>query len=147
MKEKRRLSDTLFLSESNPLEFEIQYERKFNKFQDILSFKTDKEENLININYGEYNITSEAIRNGNNQVFNFVKSCNDSLVIHFPYGGTVSGVRLFKDSIVSNLPCKSLFYGFMDKKNYLKFSKRNIGRYYVRFNACHWGNNFWLTIE
>lgn len=147
---KRSLKETLFISSQTPLHIEIKYKRTYNTSQGIFRFKTSKEEyleNNINIKYGAYNITSESVRNGKECVINYTKNCNDSLTIHFPYGGTISGATLYKDSIKLDIPYKSISYGMMDEKNYLKFSKADIGSYYVRFGACHWGNEFWLTIK
>ena len=148
--EKKYITDTLYVSKKNPLCIEIKFIRSLNSDQDDIRFKTNENKyqyNKIRIKYGEYNINSESVRNGEEQIFNFTESCNDSLIIHFPYGGTVSGVSIFKDSTKLDSPIKSVSYGIMQEKNYLKFSKEEKDRYYVRFVACHWGNEFWLTIK
>ena len=65
----------------------------------------------------------------------------------FPYGGTVSGAILYIDSIQTKKEFKSISYHYGGKGNFIKFSKADIGRYYVDFGSCHWGGEFWLTIK
>ena len=147
---KRSITDTLLVREKDPLQIEIKYKRSQTLEQGNIHFKTDENKylgNNIRINHGEYDIDVDAVRDGGEQILSFAKSCNDSLIVHFPYGGTISGVSLYKDSTELDAPIKFVSYGIMDEKNYLKFSKEEKGRYYVRFAACHWGNEFWLTIK
>lgn len=148
--EKRINADKLFVSKKIPLQIEIIFKRKLSASQSLINFKTDDDNyqnNDIRIIYGEYYIDSESVRSGKEQILNFSESCNDSLTIHFPYGGTVSGAAIFKDSTELDSPVKYVSYGMLEEKNYLKFSQKEKGRYYVRFGACHWGNEFWLTIK
>jgi len=143
-------SGTFYLNKKHPIKVEIKYRRLASKQQENFKFRTNQSgylENVIKIKYGKHMITSESVRNGKDQILDFTESCNDSLTVHFPYGGTISGVSLYKDSASLESPYKSVSYGIGDEKNYLKFSKADIGRYYVRFGACHWGNEFWLTIK
>jgi len=148
--EQRSITDTLLVSGKSPLRIEIKFKRSLETNQANFSFKTNTNNYLnndIRIKYGVYHINSESVRNGEEQFLNCTESCNDSLTIHFPYGGTVSGVSLYKDSTELGPPIKSVSYGIMEEKNYLKFSKEEKGRYFVRFGACHWGNEFWLTLK
>ncbi|MFT5820063.1 MAG: hypothetical protein ACI8ZM_001297 [Crocinitomix sp.] len=144
------VTDTLYFNEKNPLELVLVYKIEALKKQNSFSFKTDHEDylqNTIQLNYGKYSITTETIQAGNEQVLNLSETCNDSLTVHFPYGRTVSSVSLYKDSLRSAAPHKSISYGILDEINYLKFSKADIGSYFVSFGSCHWGNEFRLTIQ
>ena len=147
---KMNPSEKIFINKRKSLVCKLIYKRTLNKKQEEFTFKTNQKEymkNCIKIVYGAYDITHNPIREGKEQVVNFTQSCNDSIRVYFPYGGTISGASLYKDSISIGSPYKNVSYGIGDENNYLKFSRNDIGRYYVRYGACHWGNNFWLTIK
>lgn len=147
----RSLDDVLFIRKKHPLKIEIEFIRDSTAInQQKITFKTNQNEylnNTIEVNYGKYVITSDMIRKGKEKIIDFSKSCNDSLIIDFPYGGTVSNVSLHK-SPSSNAPSyKHISYGIGDKNKSIKLNKSDLGRYYVKFGSCHWGNDFWLTIK
>lgn len=143
-------TDIVDLKKKKPLTVKLEYKRARNKKQEEFTFKSDQKgfvENNIQIEYGSHYISHESVRSGKETVLSLTESCNDSIRVYFPYGGTFSGATLYKDSISFDTPYKSVSYGFGDPVNYIKLSKKDIGRYYVRYGACHWGNSFWLDIE
>lgn len=150
----------LYLNKRKPLQCKLTFKRNLDKNQSEFTFQTHHKEflkNKIKINYGVYSITHEPIKEGREVIVNFSQSCNDSIRVYFPYGGTVSSVSLKKDKDSTSIkpPLRTISYmiGFREdyekegEKNYFTFSRSDIGKYYVNFSSCHWGNNFWLTIK
>ena len=143
-------NDTLYVNKKNSLELTLKYNISNLEEPKYLNFKTNQSnylENFIKINHGNQIISSTEIKDGKEQVINVSESCNDSITVHFPHGGTITTVSLYKDSLSSKYPIKSISYEMMNYENYIKFSKAEIGRYYVRFGSCHWGNEFWLVVK
>jgi len=143
-------NDTLYVNKKNSLELTLKYSISNLEKPKYLKFKTnlpDYLENFIKISHGKHIISSEEIDERKEQIINVSESCDDSIIVHFPFGGTISTVSLYKDSLSSKPPLKSISYGMINYENYMKFSKAEIGRYYVRFSSCHWGNNFWLVVK
>ncbi len=143
-------SDIVYVDEKNPLEIELKYiisEHNRPSHFKFMSDLTKYIENTVQLNYGAFSISHKAIKEAEEQVFNLTESCNDSIRIHFPRGGTRSSATLYKDSIFTDSPYRRVSYLIMDEENYLTFLKEDIGRYYVRYMSCHWGNEFWLRIQ
>jgi len=143
-------SDVVYLDEENPLAIELKYTIPEHNRPSHFKFMTDLPEyleNTVQLNYGAFFIMHKDIQEAEEQVFNLTESCNDSIRVHFPRGGTRSSATLYKDSISTDSPYRRVSYLIMDEGNYLTFSREDIGRYYVRYMACHWGNNFWLRIK
>lgn len=142
-------STILHVKKRKPLLLELKHRITDSQNPRYLKFKTNHPDflkNKIEMLYGSYIISNEDIRKGVEQVFKITESCSDSIVVRFPYGGTVSGVTLYKDSSSLDTPYKSISYMFK-QKNYLKFSKNEIDKYYISYRSCHWRNNFWLVLK
>lgn len=143
-------TDTFLLSENKSLKLKVRYKISTSEPASLFSFKTNLKkylDNQIKLSYGQYLITSREIREGKELLINISESCQDSVRVEFPYGGTVSSAVLYSDSSSAKRELKSITYDLMEKGNYFVFSKTDIGRYYVDFGSCHWGNEFWLTIK
>lgn len=144
-------SETFKFNKRRPLKLKVTFKRDYNKKQELFKFKTNHREyleNSIKVEYGTYKISSKSIRKGTEQIVNISESCTDSIAISFPYGGTITSVIFYKDSLqLAAEPFKRTTYGIGDKNNYLKFSKADIGIYHVGFSSCHWGNDFVLHIK
>jgi hypothetical protein len=143
-------NDTIVLSKKSSISLKVNYKINSAEKPTKLTFMTNMDKyitNHINLNYGRYEITSQDIKEGKEQFINVSESCQDSIKMSFPYGGTISSVSLFSDSSQIKKKYKSISYELMDTGNYFTLSKADIGRYYVNFGSCHWGNSFWLTIK
>jgi hypothetical protein len=143
-------ADGFYLKGGKVSEFEVKFKIPSNIENSSIKFKTDFIqflENAIKVDYGKFTISYDDIKNGKEQIVNISESCEDSLKISFPYGGSVSSVSLYKDSISTKKPYKSISYSHGEDNNSLTFSKSDIGRYYINFSSCWWENKFWLTIE
>ena len=143
-------TDTLYCNEKHPLKLKGKYKIDDSLSVSLFKFKTDDPDylnNEIKVFYGEYFISSKEIRDRKEQVISVSESCSDSIRVYFPYGGTVSSASLYNDSTSTTKAYKSICYGFGDANNHLTFSKADVGRYFVSFGSCHWGNDFWLTIK
>ena len=144
------LTDTTFLSKNSPLTFKVKYKLISSDKPTTFSFKTNLDKystNQIKLNYGQYLIRTSDITAGKEQFINVSESCQDSIKVFFPYGGTVSGATLYSDTSLTKNVFKSLSYGIFEEGNFLKFTKSDVGRYFVDFGSCHWGGEFWLTIK
>ena len=144
-----KAKDTLLLKKNSPIKLKVKY--KIVTYKDTkFTFKTNQNKylnNHINIFYGQHIITTKDIRGGKEQFINVTESCQDSIKVFFPHGGTVSSATLYNDSSQSKKEFKSVSYGIMDEENFITFTKADLGRYFVDFGACHWGGEFWLTIK
>jgi hypothetical protein len=144
------LTDTTFLSKNSPLTLKVKYKIQSSDKPTTFSFKTNLDKystNQIKLSYGQYMVTTSDIRSGKEQFINVTESCQDSIKVFFPYGGTVSGATLYSDTTQTKKEFKSLSYGIMEEGNFLTFTKADVGRYFVDFGSCHWGGEFWLTIK
>ena len=142
-------TDTLIINKNHAAEIRIQFMMD-NAGMTFRAFKFSSDQsnylaNEMKFEMGTDYISVKQIRSGEEVLVNFPEKCADSIKVYFPYGGTQSGASLYADS-VNEKALKSVSYGIGEEGNYLWFSKKDIGRYYVRFGACHWGNNFWLTV-
>lgn len=141
--------DTLILTKNRPIKLKVIYKimpRKALTF----NFKTNRKkyyDNTVHIIYGTHIIESKNIREAKEQYVNITESCQDSISVYFPEGGTVSSATIYTDSSATKKEFKSISYGLGDSDNFITFSKSDIGRYYVDYGSCHWGGNFWLTIK
>ena len=145
-----KLTDTIFLSKNSPITLKVKYKIQSSYKPTTFSFNTNLDKystNQIKLSYGQYLITTSNIRAGKEQFINVSESCQDSIKVFFPYGGTVSGATLYSDMTQTKKEFKSLSYGIMEEGNFLTFTKADIGRYFVDFVSCHWGGEFWLTIK
>ncbi|WP_276979160.1 hypothetical protein [Flavobacterium filum] len=144
------LTDTTFLSKNSPLSLKVKYKIQSSEKPNSLSFKTNFDKystNQIKLSYGQYLITTSEIRARKEQFINVSESCQDSIKVIFPYGGTVSSAILYSDSTSTKKKIKSVSYHLGGDGNFINFSKSDIGRYYLDFGSCHWGGEFWLTIK
>lgn len=143
-------TDTTFLSKTSPLRLRVKYKLQSSEKPTSFSFKTNLGKylnNQIKLNYGQYLVTTSDIRAGKEQFINVSESCQDSIKVSFPYGGTVSDATLYSDSTESKKELKSVSYQFRGDGNFIYFTRADIGRYYVAFVSCHWEGEFWLTIR
>lgn len=141
--------DTLVLTKNNPIKLKVIY-KKISRKGLTFNFKTNKKKylnNKVHILYGTHIIESENIREEKEQFINITESCQDSISVYFPDGGTISSATIYSDSSAAKKKFKSISYGLGDSDNFITFSKSDIGRYYVDYGSCHWGGNFWLTIK
>jgi hypothetical protein len=143
-------SDTIFLSKNSPITLQVKYKIQSTEMPTSFSFKTNLKNylnNQIKFSYGKHLVTTNDIRESNEQFINVSESCQDSIKVFFPYGGTISDVILYSDSTQTRKEYKSVSYGYGEDGNFIHFSKADLGRYYVDFGSCHWGGDFWLTIK
>ena len=141
--------DTITINKNRPVEIGIRFMFGENRTETVVKFSSDQwnyRAHDMKLEFGAYYISAKQIRSGEEKVIDYMERCADSIKVYFPYGGTQSGASLYADS-TSQKSIKSLSYGIGEDENYLWFSKKDIGRYYVRFGSCHWGNAFWLTIR
>ncbi len=142
-------TDTLILTKKSPIKLKVKFKISKDNATKFF-FKTNIKKylnNQVNIVYGQHIITTKEVREKKEQFINLTESCQDSVRVFFPYGGTISSATLYKDSSSTNKELKSISYGMMDKENYLTFKKADIGRYFVEFGSCHWGGEFWITVK
>ena len=143
-------TDTITLSKNKTLHLKVKYKLLSSDKPKTFTFKTDIEKysnNQIKLSYGQFLISTNDIREKREQIINISESCQDSIKVFFPYGGTVSSATLYNDSIQTKKEFKSVSYRFRGGGNYMMFSKEDIGRYYVDYGSCHWGGEFWLRIK
>jgi hypothetical protein len=143
-------ADTFLLSKNSPLKLKVKYKILSWEKPMSFSFKTNLGKysyNQIKLSYGQYLITTSDIRARKEQFINITESCQDSIKVFFPFGGTVSSATLYSDSTNTKKEFKSVSYHLGGGGNFINFSKTDIGRYYVDFGSCHWGGEFWLTIK
>jgi len=142
--------DSVVIDKTHPIELSIVFTREeAGPAGTILTFSSDHERyevNEMNFEFGADYLSVHQIISGKEVFVNFPEKCADSVKVYFPYGGTVSGASLYAHS-TSEQSIKSLSYGIGEDGNYLWFLKKDTGRYYVRYGACHWGNDFWLTVK
>jgi hypothetical protein len=147
--------DTISLSEAQPAIFEVKFD-VIPRYQDSLfvSFETTIDgskifkKGIIQLHFKKYVITKDEISTQKEQVLELSKSCLDSIRVYFPYGGTETNISLHNNPNDTQEPIKSIWYQFGSiEKNYITFSKKDIGKYYVRLASCWWGAGFWLTIK
>jgi hypothetical protein len=141
--------DTLILTNEKPIKLKIKYKistensKKFTFNTNIKKYFN----NQVNIFYGQHIITTKDIRESKEQFINLTESCQDSIVVFFPFGGTISSATLYNDSSSTKKEYKSISYDLMEEGNSITFTKTDLGRYFVDFGSCHWGGEFWLTIK
>jgi hypothetical protein len=152
LKDNKKLTqtDTIFLSKNRPIKLKVKFKIQNSDKPNSFSFKTSLYKystNQIKLSYGQYLVLSSDIRKGKEQFINVSESCQDSIKVIFPYGGTVSGATLYSDSTQTKRKFKSVSYGIMEAGNFITFTKADVGRYFVEFGSCHWGAEFWMTIK
>ena len=143
-------SDTVTINKNHPVKIGIRFMIDNTEIKGpVVRFRSDQtgyQANEMNFEFGADYISVKQIRSGEEVVIDYIERCADSIKVYFPYGGTSSGASLYTDS-TSKKVIKEIGYGIGEEGNYLWFSKKDIGRYYVRFGSCHWGQDFWLTIR
>jgi len=142
-------TDTVILTKKSAVKLKVKYKiltEKATKF----TFKTNIKKylnNQVNIFYGQHIITAKDIQKSKEQFINLTESCQDSIMVFFPFGGTISSATLYNDSSLTKTEFKSVSYGIMEEGNSITFTKADLGRYFVDYGSCHWGGEFWLTIK
>jgi hypothetical protein len=145
--------DTISLTETKPALFTVKFE-KIPKNQDSLYFslETSLDSNVIlkkidiPLLFKKYKISQNEIGPEKDQTVELSQSCLDSINVYFPYGGTETNISLYDPQNLQK-PIKSIWYQVFSEKNYMTFSRKDIGRYFVRLASCWWGAGFWLTIK
>ncbi|MGC4102862.1 hypothetical protein [Ferruginibacter sp.] len=75
------------------------------------------------------------------------KSCLDSIRVYFPSGGTETGTRLYRSGNLKKM-FRYIWYNWGDdKKSFITFYRKDIGRYLVQQASCWTADSFWLTIK
>jgi len=143
-------SDRIEISKEKGAELVINFHIPSKKDQLSISFKTNESKNSfysIPITLNSFKITTEDIRNKSEVTLDISGSCSDSIRVYFPYGGTVSTVCVYRE-ITEDSFIKSTGYYSGESDNYLTFpTSPEARRYFIRFGACHWANNFWLNLK
>lgn len=146
--------DTISLTATKPVILKIRFAAiPTNQDGLNLSFQTSIDSmaifrrGAIQLLFKEYVISQYGLDTQHDHIVALSKTCLDSIKVYFPSGGTETGVSLF-ESPKSEKPIRSIWYQFGNKaNNYITFSKKDIGRYFVVMSSCWSGQSFWLTIE
>ena len=144
--------DTVSLTGTKPAIFTVKFET-MPKNQDSLyfSFKTNTSKEIfkkgqIKLLFKEYNIARNEISSEKVQTVELSQSCLDSINVYFPFGGTETHISLYDPQNLQK-PIKSIWYQLFSNTNYMTFSRKDIGRYFVTLSSCWSGTEFWLTIK
>jgi uncharacterized protein YneR len=143
-------SDTIRVSSNNQVNLIVKYTRTEDLLPKTFSFKTNNKEDsncVVNIHNGEYFLNSRNLKKDLIQEIEISKSCSDSIKVFFPYGGTMSDVKIFKDSITIDKPLESISYFDGEETNFIMFSKKNLVTYYVHYGSCYSSSKFWLKLK
>ena len=137
--------DTLFANTEEELIIQFSF-KNYTSEEKIVKFSTPyKSENTVQINLGSYFISHKEVKSGETTRINVKNNCSDSIKVYFPVGGTITSVTVHVDE--HNLDSrKSTSFGMSRGVNYIRFARSEIGKYYIRYAACHWGENFWLEL-
>lgn len=147
--------DTISLTKANSAMLTVEF-KTMPKDQDSLyfGFETTINNNEvfkkgeIQLLHKKYAISNHEISEQKDQIVELSTSCLDSIQVYFPYGGTETSITLHNNPNDTQAPIKSAWFQFGSiKKNYITFSKKDIGKYYVRSISCWTGSGFWLTIK
>jgi hypothetical protein len=143
---KIEIQDTLKTSTEEELEIKFRFTNYDSEIKEVYFSTLHTNENAIQINLGGFYISHEDVKSGKTKSINIKNNCSDSIQVFFPAGGTVTGVTVHNNAEEMAF-IKSVGFGMGDEVNYIKFAKTETGRYYIRYAACHWGENFWLEIN
>ena len=138
-------TDTIIMYDQK--NYEIEFSFKFYKDEDlVIQYSTEYNQNKsIPIYTGSYYLTHKEVESGKKKIINLKENCSDSIRIYFPYGGTVTGVTVHENKKDKEF-VKSIGYGMGDETNYITFGINEVGKYYIRYAACWWGEDFWLEL-
>lgn len=147
-------NDTISLTEKKPAIFKIRFKGVPRKQDSVyLSFETSVDsmeifrKGSIQFLFNKYVISQDEVMDRKSQIVELSKSCLDKINVIFPFGGTETFIDLYNSKNLKK-PFKTIWYEFKpNAKNYITFSKKDVGRYLVKFAAHHWGTGFWLTIK
>lgn len=138
-------NDTIVLYDQQ--EYEIEFTFKYSSQQEnYLHYSTDFIENkVINVNTGSYYITHKEVESDSKKIINLKNNCSDSIRVYFPYGGTVTSVSVHENNKNMDFS-KAIGYGAGEPDNYITFGRNELGKYFVRYASCWWGEDFWLEL-
>lgn len=144
--------DTLNLSKKKPLELKVyQIGEELERTPSFLEFSSsnpDFKKNRIRLHSNTVQIDSEKMRTGKIEL-EVSKFSADSVLIRFPYGGTISSATIWKNSdrkkedIIADI----LGYEFGSNENYIVWPRKNLGKFSVFFGSCHWSADFQLILK
>ena len=144
-------SDVFYVGAQRTVFLTVRYVIEEGKENWIIFNSNSKQQpdGVIKINHGEYTVPVERPLLDNNTEYDvpLTSSCNDSLRVYFPYGGTITSISLNKFGAKDSADLKWISYGMHDKNNYMSFAKSDTGRYAVMLSACHWGGHFILNLK
>jgi len=149
-----REQDTISLTQTKPAILKARF-KKMPANQDSLyfSFETSIDSmeifkrGSIQLLFKEYAVSQIRFVADQEQVVELSKSCLDSIRVYYPFGGTETMIDLYNPQNLES-PVRHIWYRIeSNAKNYMTFSRKDIGRYYVRLSSCWTGDSFWLTIQ
>lgn len=148
---KKMLSgDLVLLSKKDYVELEFRYIVEQTDSASVITFSTDAPENKaqqIRLNYHQYTVQHWQMKQSKPVEIDLTGGCNDSMRVYFEYGGTVSGVSMYRDSFSKREPDHHVNYGIGDIGNFIVLTPADTGMYEVRFSACHIGYDFKIHVR
>jgi hypothetical protein len=142
--------DLVLLSKKDYVELEFRYIVEQTDSASVITFSTDAPENKaqqIRLNYHQYTVQRWQMMQEKPVEIDLTGGCNDSLRVYFEYGGTVSGVSMYRDSFSKREPDHYVNYGLGDIGNFIVLTPADTGMYEVRFSSCHIGYRFKLHVR
>lgn len=145
-------NDVLSLAKDKPVALKIYLlNDELERTPAILHFSSsnpDYAKNKIRVQANTVDILSKDMRTGKVEleISNFA---TDSVLIRFPYGGTISSARIWKNSERNKEDLIGSLNGYEvgSKENYLVWSKNDLGAFFVNFGSCHWSADFQLVMK
>lgn len=93
-------------------------------------------------------VPHQTIQDEATLIINFEELDTDSVLVHFPSGGTETNIRIFKEEDTEfSEAVKSVDFWIDSGHNYVVFYPYETGRYYVSYLSCSWGGHCYLVIE
>lgn len=142
--------DLVLLSKKDKVELEFRYIVEQTDSASVITFSTDAPENKaqqIRLNYHQYTVQRWQMKQEKPVEIDLTGGCNDSLRVYFEYGGTVSGVSMYRDSFSIREPDHHVNYRIGDIGNFIVLTPADTGMYEVRFSACHVGYDFKIHVR
>ena len=135
------------IRKNHPAKIEIIYTRARKQKQYDLSFRSSLDPlkvRTIAVQYGEHFFGRDDMEDSTTKVLKVSGTCNDSIRLYFPPGGTITSVIMNRQRDTFN---KAISYNFYGNPNHITLSPADTGRYYVRFISCHWWNEYYIELR
>ena len=144
--QKLSAKDTLTVPGRNNLK--IQFKFKYYDSDDkIINYSTPFEKcNQVELKTGSYYVSHEDLRSGNLKYIDLRNNCSDSIKVYFAKGGTVTSVSVHCSETDERVQ-KFTTFGLGGGDQYIRFSRYEMCKYYLRYSACHWSAKLWLQLE